>query len=183
VTAIRRDRTESAFSAWLRSEPRLDSRSARLSVQDVDFWIHKYRASRDTRGSRSVDHMMLLEVKTHGRRVDFAQRETLGLARRLLDSKFVFNDNERVRTTKLTMNNEVREVKFYGYFALELSEGCPLTSETIRWHGRVIDLEVLIEVLDFARHPRTLRPLQDRRHQPPGAKQLHPDLFVGAEMR
>jgi hypothetical protein len=183
MTAARRDGNDTPFSRWLREQPALDSHSSRTCVQDVDYWIHKYRCTHDTRGDRAVDHLMLVELKTRGRRVDFAQRDTLGLVRRLIESVFLIGDSERVMTKRIMMGNEPREVKFYGYFALEISGDRPDTSRSIRWHGREIDLDVLIEVLDFAVHPRTLRRNVDRRHQPPGPKQLHKDLFIDLETR
>lgn len=183
MTTRRRDASESAFSAWLRAQPKLDSCLARMSIQDVDYWIHRYRDSRDRRGDRGVDHLMLVEVKTNGRDVDFAQRDTLGLVRSLLEDAFVFQNGERVRTRKLLIHGYPREVKFYGYFCLQLSHESPDDSDWMRWHGRRIERADLIDILDFVIHPRTLRPLSDRRHQAPGARQEHEDLFSPSASR
>jgi hypothetical protein len=51
-----------------------------------------------------------------------------------------------------------------------------MLSDRIIWHGRQIDLDMLVEVLSFKRNPRTLNPRSERRHHLASARQRQPEL-------
>jgi len=175
MTAMRRNGDESPFSQWIRAEPRLDSIRERLYVTDCDYWIHQYRAHRDRVGDRVIDSIMLVELKTFSADLPWNQRDTLKLVNEGL--RRAFRDNRgQVKTTRMTFGSEVRLVRLYGAFLLQLSSDRPDRSEDIIWHGRRIDLETLVEVLCYKRDPQTLNIRGERRHHIPSARQQHPEL-------
>lgn len=176
MTAIRRDGSETPFSAWIRRESRLESIQERLSVMDADYWIHQYRAHVDRIGERKIDSIMCIELKTFSANLRFAQRDTLRLVAATY-RKVNYTKDGKCKTLRLDMGNEIRVVRMYGYFVLRLEQASPETG-WIEWDGRQIDLETLIEVLKFDRDPRTLRDRADRRHHPAGPNSQHPDMFT-----
>jgi hypothetical protein len=179
MTAIRRDGSDTPFSAWLRAHPALDSIKERLSVSDCDYWIHQYRAHRDRVGSRAVDSIMLVELKTFCADVGYAQRDTLHLVHQLLRHASVRPDGRR-RTLRLDGQKagERRIVRCFGVHTLRISSDRPDRSSLMYWDGRVIDEQTLVEILSFLRDPDApMRSLStERRHHAPHpvmSRQLH----------
>jgi hypothetical protein len=169
-------RKEQPFSAWIRSESRLDSIVQRLSVSDCDYWIHQYRPRTDSVGEDMIDNIMLIELKSHSAGPPYSQRDTLRLVAEML-RKSCLNKRGHVVTQPMSFENGVvRRLKFYGIFLLQLSADRPDNSEEIVWRGKRVSLEMLIEVLSFERDPRTMRPRSERRHHLPGAFQRQPQL-------
>lgn len=155
MTAVRRDSSEETpFGKWIRNHPGLDSIRERLSITDSDYWIHQYRAHRDKVGSRAVDSIMLLEVKTHSRDLPMAQRDTLYLTNQLLRIACQRSNGRRkyirVRSSRV---GETRVVRCFGVHQLILSSSDPANSATILWDGRVITGDMLVETLRFDRDP------------------------------
>jgi hypothetical protein len=167
-------RKQQPFLAWIRSEPRLDSIVERLSVIDCDIWIHQYRAHRDCIGERMIDSIMLVELKTFGAEPAWSQRDTLKLIGACHRKKF-YDKRGKVLTTRVAVP-EVRLVRNYGPFLLQLSKDRPDISDRIIWHGRQIDLNMLVDVLSFKRSPRTLNLRSERRHHLASARQRQPEL-------
>jgi len=179
MTAKRRDGDESPFSRWIRAHPDLDSIKERLSVSDCDYWIHQYRAHRDRVGSRAVDSIMLVELKTWCADVGYAQRDTLHLVHQLLRLSSVRPDGRR-RHVRLNgpIAGERRIVRCFGVHTLRLSADRPDRSPLMFWDGRVIDERTLVELLSFVRDPDS--PMKflstQRRHHAPHpvmARQMH----------
>lgn len=175
MTTLRRDGNPSPFEAWTRSEPRLDSISARLSITDCDYWIHQYRAHRDRVNWRIIDSIMLVELKTFSAELPYSQRDTLRLVAEVCRRSCLTNGG-RVRTHRITTMNEVRLVRFYGVFLLQLSSDRPDTSDNITWHGKPIDINKLVDVLSFKRNPITMNIRSERRHHLASVRQLQPEL-------
>lgn len=158
---------ETAFGRWIRSHPDLDSIRERLSVTDSDYWIHQYRAHSDKVGSRAVDSIMLVEVKTHSRGMPMAQRDTLHLVNQLLRLANGRRDGRR-RYVRLKSSKvgEKRIVRCFGVHLLVLSGDDPTNSDEILWDGRRVDVDLLVALLRFERdpdHPQKAE-FQFRRH-------------------
>jgi hypothetical protein len=172
MTSKRRDGNESPFSQWIRAHPGLDSITERLSVTDCDFWIHQYRAHHDKCGARAVDSIMLVELKTFCADVSYAQRDTFDLVHQLLRKSCVAKDGKR-RFVRLRSQRvgERRVVRCFGVHTLILESDRPDRSSIMYWDGRLINEDVLVELLVFARDPDyPMRFLStDRRHHT-----LHP---------
>jgi len=77
MTATRRYGEDNPFGAWVRLQPDLDSVQHSLTVNDADWIFHKYRTHRDGIGTREVQCMMFVEVKTNLAIPKPAQSETL----------------------------------------------------------------------------------------------------------
>lgn len=176
MTARRRDGNDTPFGAWIRREPRLDSIKERLSIIDTDYWIHQYRAHTDKVGTRKIDSIMCVELKTYEAELGYAQRDTLRLVSAMY-RKVNYTKDGKCRTITLNMGNEIRSIRMYGYFVLRLQTDTP-ESGWIEWDGRQIDIDTLIEILSFRRDPRTLNIRSERRHHTPSLRQRHPDMFV-----
>jgi hypothetical protein len=165
VTRQRMYGSDTEFCAWLRSCSELPSigRDFGLSVSDNDVTLHRFMASVDGQGSREVQAIMQIEVKTRSGKPSFSQMDTL---------------------SKLNMfcgQKETRQgaVRFFGVFLLVLSGTSPDDSESIWWgvipkglhvtdaldlQWHFITREKLIEILRFDRHPRNLTSNPFRRH-------------------
>jgi len=69
------------FCDWMRSNPELPSYSASHAIgfvaTDVDVLVHRYLTSVDGVGSRQVQSLGQIEVKTHGGDIHKSQRDTL----------------------------------------------------------------------------------------------------------
>lgn len=163
MTSVRRDGAESPFSRWIRSHPDLDSIRERLSVTDCDYWIHQYRAHTDKIGERAIDSIMLVELKTFSAGLPFAQRDTLRIVNHVFGASFR-DKSGRTRTIKARLGAEIRLVRMFGVFLLQLSGDRPDNSEEMYWHGRRVDVETLVQILRFDVDPWSLRQRSDRRH-------------------
>lgn len=164
------------FCAWLRHCKCLPATSYDssfgLSVYDNDLTLHRYCTKVDTRGTRLVQMMMQLEVKTRWS----SERGTGWPTDAQLDSLCKLN---AFAGRKIRRGQTVRN---FGVFILLLSGTSPDNSQQMRWGvlpvddfleeradyksipWRPMDRAVLIQLLAFQIHPRTLRPLDLRRH-------------------
>lgn len=159
MTTGYRNGFEGPFEDWLRKKKELDSVVQRLSISNSDFWIHQYRSHHDRVGDRTVDNIMLVEVKTEGADIPFAQRDTLILVNQLLRRS---SDN-RYKILK-DMKGGRRLVQCFGVHLLQLSSDRPDNSAVIRWDRTVVDEDTLVRVIRFELNPYTLEPRSERRH-------------------
>ena len=74
MTTPRRDDTQEPWAAWVQRNPRLDSVRDGLCCTNSDLWVHKYRTYVDNVGTRELQHIMLIEVKTYGIRKAYQLR-------------------------------------------------------------------------------------------------------------
>lgn len=168
MTIAFRSRNESDFSAWLRGHPGLDSIKNRLAITDSDFWIHQYRRPIDRIGARHVDNILLLELKTHGRDVPFAQRDTLWLIDQLRRQLCKGPGNRRRHVLCNGPRGEQRRVRWFGVHVLVLSGSSPDNSSEMFWNGQRIDQDTLVSVLRFDNDPDQItKSLEYRRHHRP----------------
>jgi len=156
--------SDTPFCAWMRSHPELPSYSQTCGfvATDNDVTIHRYLTGLvDACGTRDIQSLMHLEVKTRGGLPTASQRDTLR-------KKHLF------RGTK-EYNGQV--VRFWGCYVLSMSGLTPDDSQWLGW-GRFssehtdqltyteIDRQALVELLKFERHPDNLdrQPFR-RRHK------------------
>lgn len=67
------------FCAWMRRQEELPSDGATcgFAATDVDVLVHRFKENADGLGTRAIQAMMLLEVKTRGAPPTDSQRDTL----------------------------------------------------------------------------------------------------------
>jgi hypothetical protein len=170
MTTEQRDGLGSPFSRWIRAHPQLDSIKQRLSVTDSDYWIHQYRAHSDRVGTRAIDQIMLVELKTFSADLPPSQRDTLHLVSQMLRSaSMTSNGKRRYMRLSGTKCGERRIVRCFGVHTLRLSRDRPDNSTSILWDGKVIDEATLVLILQYNRDPDyPQRSISDRRHHTPG---------------
>ena len=148
------------FGDWLRKHADLlPSRTGptRQSDQDMDTLIHHFMNSIDGQGSREIQGLMIIEVKTRNGRPDNAQR----------DSWFKVN----LFRGKKEWNGQL--IRFHGVFYLFLSGTDPDNSEKLQWgrydeNGNIVEIEISREtcmgILQGKVHPYNLTKGIYRRH-------------------
>lgn len=170
MTTPRRDGLGEPFGQWIRAHPHLDSIKQRLSVTDSDYWIHQYASHKDRVGTRAVDQVMLVEVKTYSAHLSFAQRDTLHLVNQLLRSASMMpNGKRRYMRLSGTRCGERRIVRCFGVHTLQMEGDRPDNSARILWDGKLIDENLLVLLLQFIRDPDAPSKLMpNRRHHTTG---------------
>ncbi len=143
------------FMNWLRSHdelfPSSNAHDAYVAT-DVDFFWHQYMTKVDVQGTRDIQAMMMIEVKTRGGNPTAAQLDTL------------FKIHIAM-TAKRSLKVRNRVVRNLGVAILKLSGTCPDDSDNL-WWGRfnadgelkwqVITFKQLVQLLQFALHPDNL---------------------------
>src|SRR5262245_56893943 len=152
------------FMAWLRSQQKeLPSYSANVGFMatDIDLFIHRYMTEVDSVGTREIQALMQIEVKTHNGMPHDSQRDTMAKVHACCPFREVKYDRQILR--------------HFGVSFLLLSNTTPDDSEEIIW-GRFdnlpnqnikrtpITIEQLFKLLRFELHPDNLEPRPLRRH-------------------
>jgi len=161
MTTERRDGNEEPWRTWVRTNPNLDSKTHGLSITDIDLCVHRYMVHADRIGTRELQHVLLLEVKTFGADEPHPQADTLAV----LDAALRLLRRKKIRIPG--SRTPCRRVRFWGVHCLRLSGLMPPTSEQMWWDEKPITLPELEEVLRFERDPDSLQPREDRRHHAP----------------
>lgn len=184
---------EPLWKQQLRNHPGLDSEEFCLSFGDCDVIMYRYgRRYSPERGrnpingqllDRSVRWHMIVEVKCHDAEPGQGQDERHWVTTELLTThrwsnerdpqtgQFLDGHDQNVRRVFLDMPPQFGGEKkvmilSYGVHLLQMSGHDFKSSSTVRWDGKVISKEELVEVLRFDRHPVTLKPvLTDRMHK------------------
>ena len=147
---------DTEFSAWLRKQERIPS--SVVSVSDCDYVIHRYKQPVDGLGTRDLQAMMILEVKTRNGEPRFAQ----------LDSMYLQHE-----FSKGQMRKKSTTVVHHGVSFLSLSGTTPDNSSRMRLgrfgeekaiNWRPVDGQTLESLLLFNLHPDSLTPNPYRRH-------------------
>lgn len=129
--------TGTPFGLWMRKQNEIDSRRCGLSIQNLDYVIHRYSFP-------SCEAVMLVEEKTHSGKQSYAQRSTHGL----IDQALRLADRKMVKTSR----GQMKELRYCGYHILTFENTTP-DNGRMWWDGQLIDRELLLKVLRFAVNP------------------------------
>lgn len=165
MTRARHHGGDHEFCAWMRKQTDLPSWSpdSGFVATDIDLCIHLYMSAIDGQGTREVQSLMDLEVKTRGSDVTASQRDTL------------FKRHLCIRRG-VAVKHRGQLLRHWGQSFVFLSGKDPDDS-AIEW-GRFkddgkdagfirrtpIDREVLILLMKFELHPDSLSRQPLRRH-------------------
>ena len=174
---------ETDFERWMRNCSDLDSRRKGIVRFDLDVLLHKYLIHEDGKGSRDIQCLMFVEVKTRMAKPSDSQRDTLSMLNQVLrnrrpnrHSKPYRQMDATVRKVRSTFLDKDVTLKMYGGHLLQLSDTMPDNSGVMRWDNWKITKHHLIELLTFARDPdRPNQMIDHRRRSRPWAKM--PRLF------
>lgn len=149
--------SDTDFCAWMRACKELPSYSKDFGfvASDNDLTIHRYLTSKDAVGTREVQGIMQVEVKTRRGKPSGSQADTLSKLN-------LFSGDRTVCGVS---------VRFFGVFVLVLSGTSPddsthmwwgaisrnkFTSDASQFSWQPIALSQLIEILRFDCHPRNI---------------------------
>lgn len=152
--------TECEMSSWLRRQDNLDSIKDGFSISDIDLKIHRYMMPVDGLGTRKVQALMEVEVKTHSGEPRYAQLQTM-------HKQNMFKGEKRL--------NDGTFLRHFGVFLLTFNKTNPDDSSIITWsvldehEAKIaktftISKEKLIKLLRFELHPNSLKPRVFVRH-------------------
>ena len=158
--------SDTDFMAWLRSQEKdLPSSSSDCGfvATDNDAHVHRYKTAVDKMGTREIQCLMFLEVKTRGGDVPQSQLDTFVKLHHFIGRR-------RSKFNKQALLH-------YGVSFIFLSGTDPENSEVITWgrferrKGREYEIvrtkitkEQLLQLLRFDLDPDTLSPQPFRRH-------------------
>jgi hypothetical protein len=151
----------------VRSNPGLDSAKG-FTFMDKDIICHRFK----TDHGRSLQYLMMVEVKTRGAQLSDSQRDTIWIIDQLLRNR---KDTPTKKTDRRQVEGVVTMVKsfiqrgevrarVFGYHVLRLSGDSPDDSAEITWDSRRITLEQLVGLLRFDLDPDNLLPMDNRSH-------------------
>lgn len=160
-----------------------DQANRKIARIDPDWHLRNHDKSADAGkardkaadlvGARHVDNILLLELKTNGRDVPFAQRDTLWLIDQLRRQLCKGPGGRRSHVVCKGPRGEPRRVRWFGVHVLVLSGTSPSNSAEMFWNGQRIDESTLVEVLRFDRDPDAItRQLDYRRHHRPAQSSM-----------
>ena len=157
--------SDTEFCDWMRKCKDLPSfgNDFGFVASDNDITVHRYLTAVDNIGTREIQSIMQIEIKTREGKPSESQIDTLA---------------------KLNLFNGIKKtngqhVVFFGVFLLILSGTSPDNSDCMWWGVlpknsiikcasyatfHLIDKRQLIDLLRFDRHPRNLDPNAFRRH-------------------
>lgn len=147
------------FCDWLRHEQGLpaSSQDCGFVATDVDLMVHRYMSSVDGHGTREIQGLMHLEVKTRGGRPGSSQLDTLFKAHCRQCGWFTLGD---------------QSLCHFGVSFVSMDGTHPRDSRTLLWgrfthfgslRWRSIDLDTLVRLLRFDIDPDTFHRISHHR--------------------
>ena len=172
---------ETAFERWIRGKPELDSRRVGLVRFDLDILLHRYKFDlRDAHGSRDIQAMMFVEVKTHGADLNEAQRDTLSTLSQIMRNRRSnmyeprfgkhADDHTPPAKTRSAMFDKEVALKLFGGHLLQFEHETPADNGWIKWDYKPINARHLISLLLFEIDPDKLTPIDWRRRSKPTSR-------------
>lgn len=165
MTRRRRIGEDGPFGQWIRSRGDLHSVVHGITVNDIDYTIHRYKDNVDGLGRRTVHLMVNIEAKTFGALPDNNQRQTLFFQHQRLEGKGPLVDAH---------DGSRKSVWHFGFYVLVMDGADPGPDDsTVRWcsfddEGRLVPRTItvahLARILRFDFRPDTLGKLDLRRH-------------------
>lgn len=158
MTRCRSYGEDTPFSEWMRENRRMPSysRECGFVATDNDFTLHRYMVSRDAMGTRDVQPIMQLEVKTRNGVPSKSQQDTLW-------KRHMFRGQ---RGSSPVIWN-------FGVYIVSMSGERPDASDEIRWGSfrpngslrwRFVTMETLEKLMLFEVDPDTFQSQAFRRH-------------------
>lgn len=147
---------ESAFSRWIRDNPRLDANRESIVVADFDYTIHRFKTPIL---ERHLQCMMFVEVKIHGGKVNDSQAKTLSMARQAAQNQ---HSDYIEKWVKDGPHGPKRLLRHYGGFELRLEGAAPDDSDWMEWNRKRITKQDLEKLIRFELNPHTLKPMDFR---------------------
>jgi hypothetical protein len=156
---------DTPFSAWMRNEGRITGTmpSSAFVSSDIDFLIHRYKTVIDSCGTREIQALMILEVKTNSAKPRFAQ----------LDSMWLHHLCSNTSHPRRKIVDSNRVIVHHGVSFLSMSGTTPMNSQKMEWgrfrrsasiEWREIDADNLIDLMMFDIHPDNFERNPYRRH-------------------
>lgn len=152
---------ETDFERWVRNHRQLDSVRESIVRFDLDVLLHKYQTKEvDGKGSRDIQFMMFVEVKTYMATPSRSQVDTLSILNQILR-----NRSPNIHSTpRRQVSRQVRRVHskilgrevaihLWGGHLLQMDGTSPESSTLMLWDNSPIDTDRLLELLRFVRNP------------------------------
>ena len=163
---------ETDFERWFRENPLLDSRSTGLVRFDLDMLLHKYKSLEDGKGSRWVQMMMFVEVKTFSATPSMAQRDTLSMLNQVMRNRRqnIHSHPRRQaggqvsRVYSRLLRQDVC-IKLFGGHLLQFDQTTPDNSSKIYWDTKEISHLQLVQLLTFENDPDRINMKLDHRRR------------------
>jgi len=177
---------ETQFERWMRAEQRLASRTGIVRF-DLDVLIHRYMTVEDGIGVRDIQAMMFLEVKTFGAAMTGCQQDTLSMLSQVLTNRRGNRHHDKRgrhlddhtppgRAYSHLLGTKIR-LRMFGGHLVQFDAADPVSSTSIRWDGKPISSDQLVQLIRFELDPHTLRLIDWRRRYRPG---WNDDMFAEA---
>ena len=154
---------ETAFERWMRNCIELDSRDSGIVRFDLDILLHKYLVKIDGKGSRELQAVMFIEVKTRWAECSNAQKDTLHLLNQLLNNRrpnlhsppkgHLAQGISRICQTRSIILGKMVNCWLLGGHLLRMDGDAPDSSKKIEWDHRAISANQLISLLRFDLDP------------------------------
>lgn len=140
---------------------------------DLDVLLHKYITTKDGKGTRDIQSMMFIEIKTFMANPSEAQRDTLHLLNQILRNKKPnihstprWQPNTAVTTAYSLANKRNIRLRLYGGHLLQLEKTSPENSDCMYWDREYpIGPQELVELMTFVRDPDNPERLLDYRRR------------------
>lgn len=169
---------ETDFERWMRHNPELKSESGIVRF-DLDILLHRYKFSEDRKGTRDVQCMMFVEVKTFMATPSPAQIDTLSILNQVLRNRRpnIHSTPRRQVIGQLTkayskLNRRDVRLWLFGGHLLQIDGSSPDNSSRMLWDNLDINKSHLLELLRFERNPDNVELKMDiRRRSGPYGKQ------------
>ena len=162
---------ETDFERWMRNHSQLNSRHGIVRF-DLDVLLHRYKVIDDGKGSRDIQCLMFIEVKTYMATPSPCQRDTLSMFNQVLRNgkpnvHSVPRHHPVNRPVKVYSHMLKRQVtlRMFGGHLLQMDGSSPENSSRMLWDNQDIDVQWLLELLRFERHPDRPHLMLDHRRR------------------
>jgi len=142
--------------------------SQTLSVGNLDMVFHLYREVVDKLGLRTVEHLMVVELKTGDETLKGAQRDTLSVFNAAMETIIPVNGKPiHVQSKPGYVHKGRKKIVWHGVHLCRTPRARS-DEGPFYWDNRQIDRTMLADVLSFRRDSRWPYRLLDigRRHKP-----------------
>lgn len=133
--------TGTPFGKWLRDQPELDSKEYGLSIQNLDYVVHRYKNLR--RNQQDCQCVMLVEEKRFQGQSSKAQKDTHGVIDKLL---------RLASGAILKLMRGKFPVHYFGYHVLQFENETP-DDGRMWWDSVEIDTATLFKLVRFEIDP------------------------------